>query len=101
MAITWWLGLPGNPAGQSPEDTTGPPPTERTACVRCTARKLAVKAEGVDVLDLGGRGWLWEHGTSPSWGGGARAWVGGGALPVRSGGARLHAQRQIWNQTPR
>ena len=76
----WWPGMPRSPAGHSPEEATwlsspspllrpvGSPLTGRTAGVGCTARQVAVKAEGLDGPDPGSRGWLWGCGTSPLWG---------------------------------
>ncbi len=53
-----------------------------TAGVRYTARKVSVKVEDINVLDPGGSGWLWGHGMPPHKGGGAGAYVGGGAILV-------------------
>lgn len=55
----------------------------------CAARKVALKAEGVDRLDRGGRGWDVERYLAEVEGAGACA--GGRSLPVRTGGAHFHA----------
>ena len=70
--------MPQSPAGAQPEEATwlpaspllrpvGSPLMGRTAGVRCTARQVAVKAEGLDGLEPCSRGWLWGRGTSPLW----------------------------------
>lgn len=53
------------PSQSQPEEATwtllhpaDPPPMGRTAGVRCAAKRLALKAEGVEGLDPDGRGWF-------------------------------------------
>ncbi|KAI4797561.1 hypothetical protein KUCAC02_025000, partial [Chaenocephalus aceratus] len=54
----------------------GPPPTGNSKGVGCAARRVAVKAEGLDGPDPGDRSWLWGRGTSPLWGGRSRSLCG-------------------------
>ena len=52
----------------------GSPLTGKTARVRCAARQVAVKAEGLDRPDPRSRGWIWGCGTSPLLGERSRSW---------------------------
>ncbi len=65
----------------------GPPPKGRTAVCRQTEPRWHRLALGTwNVTLLGGEV--------------AGACAGGGALPIRSGGAHFHAQRRHFKQTP-
>ena len=109
MASAWWPGLPRSPVGHSPNKLRGTPPLFIPWAHHLWEDPLGSGAQP--------HGWQRRSGVSTDQTRAAEAgsgdverhlavgkvtgaFEGGGALSVRSGGAYLHAQSQLWYRTP-